>query len=202
LAEDKQLFEKICGDLVELKDTSEMMMDLAYSALLYNSRQIAEEVMMLEERMDNLHTEFELLVLSSRGEPEDARGLLGLIRMGVVTERIADAAAEIAEVVLRSEETHPVLRMVIEDAEETVDRVMVSEGSLVLGKTLREARIPQETGMWVLVIRRGNRWMRPKPSTVLEAGDIVIASGYADGEEDFRKLVGGDGEQVLPDENF
>lgn len=202
MAEDKQLFEKICGDLVELKDTSEMMMDLAYSALLYNSRQIAEEVMMLEERMDNLHTEFELLVLSSRGEPEDARGLLGLIRMGVVTERIADAAAEIAEVVLRGEETHPVLRMVIEDAEETVDRVMVSEGSPVLGKTLREARIPQETGMWVLVIRRGNRWMRPRPSTVLEAGDVVVASGYADGEEDFRKLVGGDGEQVLPDENF
>lgn len=202
MAEDKQLFEKICGDLVELKDTSEMMMDLAYSALLYNSRQIAEEVMMLEERMDDLHTEFELLVLSSRGEPEDARGLLGLIRMGVVTERIADAAAEIAEVVLRGEETHPVLRMVIEDAEETVDRVVVSEGSSVLGKTLREARIPQETGMWVLVIRRGNRWMRPRPSTVLEAGDVVVASGYADGEEDFRKLVGGDGEQVLPDENF
>jgi uncharacterized protein with PhoU and TrkA domain len=202
LAEDKQLFEKICGDLVELKDTSEMMMDLAYSALLYNSRQIAEEVMMLEERMDDLHTEFELLVLSSRGETEDARGLLGLIRMGVVTERIADAAAEIAEVVLRGEETHPVLRMVIEDAEETVDRVVVSEGSSVLGKTLREARIPQETGMWVLVIRRGNRWMRPKPSTVLEAGDVVVASGYADGEEDFRKLVGGDGEQVLPDEDF
>ena len=202
MAEDKQLFEKICGDLVELKDTSEMMMDLAYSALLYNSRQIAEEVMMLEERMDDLHTEFELLVLSSRGETEDARGLLGLIRMGVVTERIADAAAEIAEVVLRGEETHPVLRMVIEDAEETVDRVVVSEGSSVLGKTLREARIPQETGMWVLVIRRGNRWMRPKPSTVLEAGDVVVASGYADGEEDFRKLVGGDGEQVLPDEDF
>ncbi len=202
MAEDKQLFEKICSDLVELKDTSEMMMDLAYSALLYNSRQIAEEVMMLEERMDDLHTEFELLVLSSRGEPEDTRGLLGLIRMGVVTERIADAAAEIAEVVLRGEETHPVLRMVIEDAEETVDRVLVSEGSPVLGKTLREARIPQETGMWVLVIRRGNRWMRPRPSTVLEAGDVVVASGYADGEEDFRKLVGGEGEQVLPDENF
>lgn len=190
MAEDKLLFEKICGDLVELKDTSEMMIDLAYSALLYNSRQIAEEVMMLEERMDDLHTEFELLVLSSRGEPEDARELLGLIRMGVVTERIADAAAEIAEVVLRGEETHPVLRMVIEDAEETVDRVVVSEDSPVLGKTLREARIPQETGMWVLVIRRGNKWMRPKPSTVLEAGDVVIASGYADGEEDFRKLVG------------
>jgi uncharacterized protein with PhoU and TrkA domain len=37
LSEDRVLFEKICNDLVELKDTSETMMDLAYSALLLNS---------------------------------------------------------------------------------------------------------------------------------------------------------------------
>jgi len=190
LAEDRLLFERICDDLVELKDTSEMMMDLAYSALLLNSRHLAEEVLMLEDRMDRLHTEFELLVLQGRGEPEEARGLLGLIRMGVVTERIADAAAEIAEVVLRSGEAHPVLKMVIQDAEETVERVVVAEGSPVVGKTLKEARIPEETGMWVLVIRRGERWIRPRPSAVIQAGDMVIASGYAEGEEDFKKLLG------------
>lgn len=183
-------FERICNDLVELKDTSEMMMDLAYSALLLNSRELAEEVQMLEERVDRLHTEFERLVLSTCVKTEDARGLLGLIRMGVVTERIADAAAEIAEVVLRGEETHPVLRMVIEDADETVERVVVPEGSPLVGKTLKEARIPEETGMWVLVIRRGDRWMRPRPRTVIQAGDVIIASGYAEGEEDFRRLIG------------
>ena len=183
-------FERICNDLVELKDTSEMMMDLAYSALLLNSRELAEEVQMLEERVDRLHTEFERLVLSTCIKTEDSRGLLGLIRMGVVTERIADAAAEIAEVVLRGEETHPVLRMVIEDADETVERVVVPEGSPLVGKTLKEARIPEETGMWVLVIRRGDRWMRPRPRTVIQAGDVIIASGYAEGEEDFRRLVG------------
>jgi len=192
LAEDKELFEKICDDLVELKDTSEMMMDLAYSALLLNSRYLAEEVRLLEERVDRLHTEFELLVLSSRGEDEDEKGLLGLIRMGVVTERIADAAAEIAEVVLRGDEPHPVLSMVIQDAEETVERFVVGEGSSIEGKTLKEARIPEETGMWVLVVRRGDRWMRPRPGTVLQAGDVIIASGYAEGEEDFKELVGGE----------
>jgi uncharacterized protein with PhoU and TrkA domain len=191
LAEDKELFERICDDLVELKDTSEMMMDLAYSALLLNSRYLAEEVRLLEERVDRLHTEFELLVLSSRGEDEDEKGLLGLIRMGVVTERIADAAAEIAEVVLRGGEPHPVLSMVIQDAEETVERVVVGEGSSIEGKTLKEARIPEETGMWVLVVRRRDMWMRPRPGTVLQAGDVIIASGYAEGEEDFMKLVGG-----------
>ena len=191
MSEDRMLFEKICNDLVELKDTSETMMDLAYSALLLNSRALAEEVLMLEDMVDSLHTEFELLVLSERGAGEETRGLLGLIRMGVVTERIADAAAEIAEVVLRGAGPHPVLRMVIEDAEETVERVVVSEGSPIAGKTLKEARIAEETGMWVLVIRRGNRWMRPKPSTTIQAGDVIIASGYADGEEDFLKFVGG-----------
>lgn len=188
---DRERFERICSDLVELKDTSEMMMDLAYSAVLLNSRELAEEVQMLEERVDRLHTEFELLVLSSRVKPEETRGLLGLIRMGVVTERIADAAAEIAEVVLRGEEPHPVLRMVIEDADETVERVVVPEGSPLVGKTLKEAKIPEETGMWALVIRRGDRWMRPRPGIVIKAGDVIIASGYAEGEEDFRRLVSG-----------
>ncbi len=191
MAEDKELFERICNDLVELKDTSEMMIDLAYSSLLLNSRYLAEEVRLLEERVDRLHTEFELRVLSSHCEVEDVKGLLGLIRMGVVTERIADAAAEIAEVVLRGGEPHPVLSMVIQDADETVERVVVGKGSSIEGKTLKEARIPEETGMWVLVVRRGERWMRPRPETVLQAGDVIIASGYAEGEEDFKKLVGG-----------
>ena len=190
MAEDRLLLERICNDLVELKDTSEMMIDLAYSALLLNSSYLAEEVLMLEDSMDRLHTEFELLVLQGRGEPEETRGLLGLIRMGVVTERIADAAAEIAEVVLRSGEPHPVLRMVIQDAEETVERFIVADGSSVVGKTLKEAKIPEETGMWVLVIRRADRWIRPRPRTAIQAGDVIIASGYAEGEEDLKKLVG------------
>lgn len=190
-AEGRERFEKIADYLVELKDTSEMMMDLAYSSLLLNSHYLAEEVQLLEDKVDKMHTDFELLVLSCPGTPEERKGLLGLIRMGVVTERIADAANEIAEVVLRGEEPHPILRMMIEDAEETVDRVVVSRASPVVGKSLREAKIAEETGMWVLVIRRGDRWMRPKPSTVLQEGDVVIASGYAEGEEDFKRLLGG-----------
>lgn len=191
MADEMLLFEKITQDLVELKDTSEMMMDLAYSALLLNSRYLAEEVRLLEDSVDRLHTEFELLVLSSRVESQETRGLLGLIRMGVVTERIADAAAEIAEVVLRGGEPHPILSMVIQDAEETVETAELSEGSSLVGKTLKETRLPEETGMWVLVVKRGERWIRPRPELVLRVGDVVIASGYAEGEADFQGLVSG-----------
>jgi len=80
--------------------------------------------------------------------------------------------------------------MVIEEADETVTRVQVAENSPLVGKTLREAEIPEKTGMWVLAIRRGNKWIRPRrPNTKIQAEDILIASGYAEGEEDLAKLA-------------
>jgi len=192
----KKLFKNITNRLVELKDTSELMMDLAYSSVLLNSRELAEEVQELEERVDSLHTEFELLVLSSGFKPEESKDFLGLIRLGVVAERIADAAAEISEVVLRGLKPHHVLKLVIEEAEETVTRVQVAKKSSLVGKRLRDIQLPEETGMWVLVVRRGKKWLRPQPNTVIKVGDVLIASGYTEGEEDLMKLVSG--ETVLP----
>ncbi len=182
-------FEEIVERFVELKNTSELMMDLAYSSVLLNSRELAEDVQRLEDHVDKLHTDFELLVLSSRFRPEEAKGFLGLIRLGVVTEKIADAAAEIAEVVLRGIEPHPVLKLAIEEAEETVTYVQVTGNSPLANKTLRESRIPKETGMWVLAIRRQNKWIRPKPQTEIKPEDVLIASGYAEGEEELKKLA-------------
>jgi len=182
-------FEEIVKRFVELKDTSELMIDLAYSALLLDSRELAEEVQKLEEYMDKLHTEFELQVLSSKFRKEEAKGFLGLVRLGVVTEKIADAAAQIAEVVLRGLEPHPVLKLAIKEAEETIAYVQVTEKSPLADKTLKETKIPEETGMWILAIKRGDKCIRPKPETKIQVGDILIASGYAEGEEDLKKLA-------------
>jgi uncharacterized protein with PhoU and TrkA domain len=184
-------FKKIVDNLVTLKDTSELMIDLAYSSLLLNSQALAEEVEALERYIDDLHTDFELLVLSSGFKPKESKDFLGLIRLGVVTEEIADAAMEIADVVLRGLEPHPILKLVIEEAEETVTRVTVSETSPLAGKKIREAQIQEETGMWVLVIRRGKYWLRPRPNTEIKVGDILIAAGYAEGEADFEALASG-----------
>jgi uncharacterized protein with PhoU and TrkA domain len=182
---------ELANKLAVLKNTSELMIDLAYSSLLFNSHELAEEVQMLEERVDDMHTEFEHTVLSSINHPEDSNNYLGLIRIGVSTERIADAAARIADVVLRGLETHPVMKLVIEEAEETVTRVHINPHSPLTGKTLREAQIPLKTGMWVIVIRRGNNWFRPRSTTQILADDVLIASGYADGEEDLFRLASG-----------
>jgi uncharacterized protein with PhoU and TrkA domain len=189
LPSNKRKFGKVVDKLVELKNTSELMIDLAYSSLLLNSQHLAEEVEALEECMDKLHTEFEQLVLSSGFNSVESKDFLGLIRLGVATEQIADAGAEIAEVVLRGLKPHPILKLAIEEAEETVVRVQISPYSTLVGKNLRETQIHEETGMWVLAIRRGNAWIAAKPSTIIRENDVLIASGYAEGEEDLENLA-------------
>ncbi len=186
---EQQVFEEIVTRFVELKNTSELMIDLAYSSLMLNSKDLAEEVQRLEESMDKMHTEFELLALTSNLKLKDASGFLGLIRLGVATEKLADAAAEMAEVVLRDIEPHPVLKLAIKEAEETVAQACVTEGSPLINKTLKEARVPEETGMWIMAIKRGEKSLRPKPGTQIQLGDILIASGYAEGVEDLQKLA-------------
>ena len=189
MTKNQEVFEEIVNLFVELKNTSELMIDLAYSSLMLNSSELAQEVERLEEHMDDLHTKFELLALTSGFKKEDASGILGLIRLGVATEKIADAAAEIAEVVLRGIEPHPVLKLAIREAEETVVQVCVSATSPLLNKTLKEARVHEETGMWILAIKRNNRSLRPKPSLRINFGDILITSGYSEGVEDLKKLA-------------
>ncbi|HEX9262481.1 MAG TPA: TrkA C-terminal domain-containing protein [Candidatus Bathyarchaeia archaeon] len=186
---EQERFEEIVARMVELKDTSELMLDLAYSALMLNNRELAEEVQALEEYVDELHTKFELLALTSDFKKEEASGFLGLIRIGVATEKIADAAAEMAEVVLRGLEPHPVLKLAIKAAEETVAQACVSAGSPLVNKTLKEARVHEETGMWVLLIKRDEKHLRPKGDSRIQEGDILVASGYAKGVEDLKKLA-------------
>ena len=188
MTEQKQ-FEEIVARFVELKDTSELMMDLAYSSLLLNNRELAEEVERLEEYMDKMHTEFELLALTSDFKKEEASGFLGIIRLGVAMEKIADAAAEMAEVVLRGIEPHPVLKLTIKEAEETVTQACVTHDSPLIGKLLKEARVHEETGMWILAIKRAEKTLRPRSDSRIQLDDILIASGYAEGVDHLKKLA-------------
>ncbi len=186
---DQKRLEEIVSRLAELKDTSETMMDLAYTALMFNNRELAEEVQRLEEQVDALHTAFELMVLKSDFTEEEASGFLGLIRIGVVAEKIADAAAEMAVVVLRGIQPHPVLKLMLKEAEETVVQVCVTADSTLVNKTLKEAQVHEETGMWVQVIRRGPKTLRPKGDTKIQDGDVLIATGYSEGADALRKLA-------------
>ncbi|HIE34438.1 MAG TPA: potassium channel protein [Candidatus Altiarchaeales archaeon] len=178
--------------LVEMKDTSELMVDLAYSALLTNSKEIAEEVQELEAKMDNLRYEIEVLLLLAARTPEDAADLSGILHIVVAAEDIADSAEEIADVVLRGVGDHPIYQQMLGEAEEQVVRTKITENSELAGKTLGEMRVSSRTGCYIRAIRRGSSWIyNPDKDTRIFEGDILIASGSESAVTTLRNLSEG-----------
>jgi uncharacterized protein with PhoU and TrkA domain len=94
-----------------------------------------------------------------------------------------------AEMVLRGIEPHPILALTIKEAEETVIQACVTADSPLVNKTLKEARVHEETGMWVLVIKRNDKCLRPRADSKIQVRDVLVASGYAEGADDLKRLA-------------
>ena len=122
--------------LIQMKDISELMIDLAYSAALFNNRELAEEVMELEAKVDDLVYLLNMNLMLAARDRYDAETLAGVAKVGSLTNAISDAAADIASLVLHDIGVHPVVREVFQRAEEHLARVVLSEGSILVGKTV------------------------------------------------------------------
>lgn len=177
--------------LVELKNSAEVAVGLAYSALLFNDKALAAEVSALEARSDILHDELEAWVLRSAPEARSTDDLRGLLRLAAATETIFDSAREMTRLVESGEELHPVIAAALVESDEVGHETIVHSGSQADGRSIKELKIETETGMFVLAIQRGRRWTyRPKPRFVLAADDRVIAIGPPEGGEELDEMVG------------
>ena len=177
--------------LVELKDLAEAAVGLAYSSLLFNNRALAAEVGALEARSDQLHDELESWVLRAAPEARDPDELRGLLRLASASEYVCDAARDMTWYVEHGEPLHPVVQMALEETEETSAETMVLPGSPAAGHTLKELRVETETGMFVLAVQRGARWIyRPRGTFTMQEGDRLISVGPEEGEEELWQLTG------------
>ncbi|HZD80540.1 MAG TPA: TrkA C-terminal domain-containing protein [Actinomycetota bacterium] len=175
--------------LVEMKNISEVAVGLAYSCLLFNDRALAAEVATLEARSDMLHDELESWVLRASPEARNPDDLRGLLRLGAASEAICDAARDMTWYVEHGEELHPVIQMALEETEETATETIVDEGSQAAGRSLRDLQLETETGMFVLAVQRGRRWIyHPRGRFTLQAGDRIIAVGPEEGGEALQAL--------------
>ncbi len=175
--------------LVELKDLAEAAVGLAYSSLLFNNRALAAEVGALEARSDILHDELESWVLRAAPEARDPDELRGLIRLASASEYICDAARDLTWYVEQGVPLHPVVQMALEETEETSTETVVDAGSRAEGRSLRDLAVETETGMFVLAVQRGSRWIyRPRARFVFQAGDRLIAVGPEEGAEELEEL--------------
>ncbi|MEF8882134.1 MAG: TrkA C-terminal domain-containing protein [Halapricum sp.] len=193
--------ERAVDSIVLMKNMSELAVDLAYGAVLFDSKPVAEEVLELEAEVDALQSRFEAWVLRAASRVDEPVDLRGLVQLGQATEVISDAAVEISEGVLRGIGTHPVVAAAVEESDEVIVRYTVNPDSDLAGKTLGEAAVKTETGMRVIAVRHTRRESRrtgraasdwaisPQASTEIEPGDVLVAKGTRTGADRLAALV-------------
>lgn len=178
--------------LLELKDTSELMIDLAYSSLLYNNREIAQEVFQMEEALDELAMEIQKKAIERAVKDADPDKAFAVIRLAQSVEEISDAARQIADVVMRDSEPHPVIALSLQDSESIITSASVVESSDLSGSTLGDTKLANQCGMWVIAIKRGRKYIYgPDKTTRVFPADLLFARGPQDGESCFRDIVSG-----------
>lgn len=179
--------------LTEAKDASELMLDLAFAAVFFDDKELAREVQRLESRMNAAVRELRVLCMLAARSPEDAERLSGVLGLAYGVEEIADAAEDIARVVLRDLGVPGELRDDLRYAEEVVARVKLRRESSLAGASLRDLALPSETGMWVIAIRREVDYeYGPGADTVLSDGDVLFLQGPAEGVDLVRERAGGE----------
>jgi uncharacterized protein with PhoU and TrkA domain len=185
--------------LVGAKDAAELMVDLAYAAIFFGDDAIAREVIRLEEIVDELLVELRAVCMIATRTAEDADRLAGVLSMAVSIEGIADAAEDIARVVLKDLGVPPELRDDLRHATEVTARIKIREENQLESASLRELELPARTGMWVIAIRRDVEWLYgPEPEDVLRHGDVLFLQGPKEGVDHVRELAGGTPRELPP----
>jgi uncharacterized protein with PhoU and TrkA domain len=177
--------------LSEAKNTSELMVDLAYAALFYNSEDFSEEVFRLEARLNNLVFDMRTLAILAARSPADSEQMAGILQVVQDIEKIGNAAYDIAKIVVKKLGIPPELLQDLPAAEETTSRVSIHPESELDGRSLEELDLPVETGMRPIAVRSGSEWnFDPDPEDVLREGDVLFLQGPPEGVAEIRELAG------------
>lgn len=177
--------------LSEAKDTSEIMVDLAYAAIFYLLPDIAEELDRLEARLTDLIFDMRVLCLVAARSREDAEGMASVLQVVSAIEKIANAAVDMGRIVTRDLGIPIGLIRDLSQADEVVTRLRARSGAAGTGLRLKDLRLPTEYGVRVLAIRRGDDWVfDPAGPEVIVEDDVVFIQGPPEGISAARELFG------------
>ena len=191
--------------LTEMKDTSEVIIDLAYASLMCNSSTMAEKVRGLEDDMDDLKFATRYKVLLSSRTREDARQLSGILEVASAADRISDAASDIVSLLRFPPEKRPFITEMLSEADEKIRMIKISSDSSMVGNTIGRLQIEASTGCKIIAIKNRRGWTYdPEDEMKLRANDVIIVRGTDDGADLLVEYAAGrkewEFEEIVPDD--
>lgn len=179
--------------LKEMHDTTTLMVDLAYSSIIFNDKDLAEEVIELDDKIKALKTALLMHTAIVIKDPEDAEALSGVLQMGAVSDFISHAAKNISNIVLLGLGIPPEILSAFAKTQERFVRVKVSQNSIIVKKSIGELSLETNIGVKIIAVRRGHEiFTNLEDNFTLLADDILIARGSDVGVVEFDKLAKGE----------
>lgn len=179
--------------LTEMKDLSELMVDLSYSALVLDSDPIAEQVEDLAARMDWL--KYQLRITASLGvrTADEASQVSGILQIGDASEHIANVAQDMVEILDANVAMRPFLGKVLDEADDRVATLRVPAGCHASGQTFGDLQISSEVGVRILAIKRGKKWIyRPGADNAFQDDDLLLIRGQREGADHLKRWLAGE----------
>jgi uncharacterized protein with PhoU and TrkA domain len=163
----------------EMKQNIDLMIDLAYSALKFGSKELADEVYNIEQRNHELTflLNFQIIQAHPRGL-QGAKKLEPIVYLGYAIDKISDALSDIARVVYINNDISYFVQLFsdISYVPEPIVKIVINEGCSFIGQIRKDVHFRSKHGVDLIAIKRGNKWLFEKNERVL-AGDILIVKG-------------------------
>jgi len=179
--------------LTLMKDTTELITDLAYAAAAFENRELAEEVRHLESEMDKMMYQIRLKCMLGARSMEHAEQMTGILQVASATEKISDAAEDMVKLLDMDLDLRAILPHILSEADEKIHTIMIYPNSEMVGKSIGQLLLESNTGIRVIAVRRKNRWIfGPDADTRLLENDLMIVRGVESGYREVRAVAHGE----------
>ncbi len=178
--------------LVKMKDIAMLIVDLSLAAVIFRDKELANNVLQLSKEMDNLIYSLQISIMLIARDAEDARALQSILQVALATEKISNAASEIAKPILRGLEPHPLLLEGLRQLDEPIIAVNVNPKSILVKKYTDRNRIRTKLGVDIIAIKRSEKWLVETDGLrKIMPNDTVIARGEDTGIIKLKELAMG-----------
>lgn len=175
-------------NFLEMKDLSELMVDLAYSAVFLQDKSIVMEVEQLYERIKQLEDDTTMLVLRIKETDEKRMFILDLIEQ---VKNLSNAARYVAQLAT-AKQIPSVIKEALGETDERVIVLTVASASPLCDNTLKAAQVGTRTGARILAIKRKGSWIfNVGDDTIIKAEDQLVAKGSAGAENRLAEWAAG-----------
>lgn len=177
--------------LIEMKTLSEICVDLSFASLLYSDRVVAEQVLVLEEKIDDLYKkllDYLSLSIKSRNQAEELRIYYVI---GEASNIISDSAADMASLVLMDYKIKDEIKLVQQHMDQIVDLVPLDKSSILCGESELSSCIHDKIGVDIIGIIRPETKLLTNYDEIMKAGDLLIFRGPLENVNHFILLAKG-----------